>query len=234
MQSLAVVRLTFVLLWAATGAIGQDSTSNTQTHCTLNGDYADCRSTTHTNSSSSHPFQDGYAAGQMMGAPLARAIANHRANKWAKKYCKQHPGENWGWKLADGSVTSSGVCPGQIPFDTQNNREVTADVTAVEGAPQSDRTVQQEQDQEAIEKLIHPETLNDIQSGVAGMPQRVATPAMRIPAAATLRTMSDEEAAKKYISQGWCEADALHGASPERSLVWRDGACHAKDYFPLH
>lgn len=42
--------------------------------------------------------------------------------------------------------------------------------------------------------------------------------------------MSDEEYAHRYISQSWCEVDALHGASAKRNLTWKDGACHAKSY----
>jgi hypothetical protein len=69
----------------------------------------------------------------------------------------------------------------RFEFDVVHNREVTTDTTAVAGTTQS--VTQQKQDQQAIEKQIHPQTARDIQSGTAGTPQSVATPTTATPAA---------------------------------------------------
>jgi len=66
-------------------------------------------------------------------------------------------------------------------FDVANNRELTASATAAAGTPQS--VTQQKQDQQAIEKQIHPQTVKDIQAGAAGNPQSVAAPTTATPAA---------------------------------------------------
>lgn len=69
----------------------------------------------------------GKDMGEALGTGLAGVILRHKEKKELKRqeeireakfeaYCDQHPGENWAWRT-NGKVTSSGVCPGQMPFD---------------------------------------------------------------------------------------------------------------------
>jgi hypothetical protein len=69
----------------------------------------------------------------------------------------------------------------RFEFDVVHNREVTTDATAAAGTPQS--VTQQKQDQSAIEKQVHPQTVKDIQAGAAGNPQSVGAPTTATPPA---------------------------------------------------
>jgi hypothetical protein len=100
--------LVFVLL--AAGAVGQNSTSTTQTNCTLNGNMADCTSNTQTQAQPQHTSaQSAQQMHQGMQA-LGTGIAYHKANNWVKKYCKKHPGSTW-WYQSPATGRLEGTCP---------------------------------------------------------------------------------------------------------------------------
>jgi len=99
---------TTVLLFAAI-AVGQNSTSTTQTNCTLNGNMADCTSNTQTQAqpqqSSTQSAQQFHQGMQALGT----GIAYHKANSWVKKYCKKHPGSTW-WYQSPATGHLEGTC----------------------------------------------------------------------------------------------------------------------------
>jgi hypothetical protein len=100
MKTLSVVAM---IAFFVAGATGQNSTSTTQTDCSLHGNTADCTSTTQTQTypppqprQSTQAYQNGYITGQAIGNSMAKSIAVHRANNWVKKYCKKHgSGSSW-------------------------------------------------------------------------------------------------------------------------------------------
>src|SRR5271169_5517179 len=86
-----IMRYVAAVLLFATIAVGQNSTSTTQTNCTLNGNMANCTSNTQTqvqpqqsNAQSAQQMHDGMEA---LGTALGTSVAYHKANKWVKKYC---------------------------------------------------------------------------------------------------------------------------------------------------
>ena len=92
-------------------ALAQNSTTNTT--CQLNGNTANCTSTTQQVPQATTPSQSleqGYRVGQEMGRPIGQAIAYHRANRWVKKFCKKHPGASW-WYSSPATGRLEGACP---------------------------------------------------------------------------------------------------------------------------
>jgi len=108
------MRYVATVLLFATIAVGQNSTSTTQTNCTLNGNMANCTSNTQTqvqpqqsNAQSAQQMHDGMEA---LGTALGTSVAYHKANKWVKKYCKKHPGSTW-WYQSPATGRLDGTCP---------------------------------------------------------------------------------------------------------------------------
>lgn len=104
------------------------SFAQVQTDCTTNGTSSNGNINATTNCTSTDTgaaqaernrenAEGSQAMGNALGTGLAAVIVRHKEKKELKKYCDQHPGEKWVWKQADGSVTSSGICPGQMRFD---------------------------------------------------------------------------------------------------------------------
>jgi hypothetical protein len=91
-------------------------TPTTTTHCTKTGDDVDCTSTDNSAQIARQQAQD--QAGQQAGAAVGTALGNgvaamvrvHRFNKGVKKYCKQHQGETWTYRDAQGNILNSGQC----------------------------------------------------------------------------------------------------------------------------
>jgi hypothetical protein len=91
-------------------AIAQQTTT-TDTSCRLNGNTADCTSTSNTidNGAQQRANQEAAAA---LGRGLGLALAAHSNNRKIKKYCEAHPGANWRLTSnADGHLIGSGRCP---------------------------------------------------------------------------------------------------------------------------
>jgi len=97
-----------VLLFAMRHSMcGQTTTTNTD--CTLNGNTANCTSTSTDNSAAIRAQQEaGAAVGKAMGTAVNGLIVGHRI----KSYCKKHPGETWTLSNNNtGEVYNSGQCP---------------------------------------------------------------------------------------------------------------------------
>jgi len=93
---------------------GQTTTTNT--NCTVYGSTADCTSTSTDDSAQraqqAEQQRQAYETGQQIGAALGQVMQAHAFNKTLRKYCDQHPGENWSnVSLVDGHTLSSGHCP---------------------------------------------------------------------------------------------------------------------------
>jgi len=91
--------------------VAQNSATNT--NCQINGNTANCTSTTQHAPQAATPSQSleqGYRVGRDMGQPLGQAIAYHRANRWVKKFCKKHPGASW-WYSSAATGRLEGTCP---------------------------------------------------------------------------------------------------------------------------
>jgi hypothetical protein len=115
-------------------------TTTTDTNCTMNGNTANCTSTS-TDDSAQRQAQaaaqaekdrQGEALGNSMGTALGRGIiAMHEAHQ-VKKYCKQHPGEVWTrTSNADGHVLATGQCNFEKPHvATVSNQTQSGDPCA--------------------------------------------------------------------------------------------------------
>jgi hypothetical protein len=99
-----------VLTLLVARAVGQNSTSTTQTDCTLFGNTANCTSTTQTQQQPSAQSEQGYKTGQAVGTALGQAIAYHRAKHAIKRYCKKNPGSPW-WYSSPATGRLDGTCP---------------------------------------------------------------------------------------------------------------------------
>jgi hypothetical protein len=102
--------LVILSLLLAAHAIAQQTTT-TDTNCRLNGNTADCTSTSNTidNGAQQRANQEAASA---LGRGLGLALAAHSNNRKIKKYCEAHPGADW--RLTsnrDGQLLGSGRCP---------------------------------------------------------------------------------------------------------------------------
>src|SRR5208282_1956919 len=96
-------------------------TTTTDTNCTVNGNTANCTSTSTDNSAAIRAQQErqaeqdkaneqaGAAVGKAMGSAMNGLIVGHKI----KSYCKQHAGESYTWTWPDGRK-QEGVCPGTV------------------------------------------------------------------------------------------------------------------------
>lgn len=129
-----------ILLFAAVGAAGQ--TTTTDSNCSIystgaNTASADCTSTTHTPPQPVPLDQDpSYKVGQQLGKGVGNLgtalIVNHKRAKMIKEYCATHSGEDYGQKDASGTFTKLGTCPGAIPVARRQQiliQSVRADAT---------------------------------------------------------------------------------------------------------
>jgi hypothetical protein len=103
---------------------GQTTTTNTD--CTINGNTANCTSTSTDDSAqrqaraAAQAEQDkaneqaGAAVGNAMGGLVGAAMRKHAIAKQYKAYCNQHPGEPWARRDAKGTVLDQGTCPGTL------------------------------------------------------------------------------------------------------------------------
>jgi hypothetical protein len=98
---------------------GQTTTTNTD--CSLNGNMANCTSTSTSDAAQIAQQQAQQAerdkqlndAGSAIGVGISNAILRHKVKKGVEKYCEQHPGETWTWQVEGQAL--SGVCPGELP-----------------------------------------------------------------------------------------------------------------------
>jgi hypothetical protein len=98
---------------------GQQTTTTTETNCTVNGNTANCTSTSTDNSAAIQAQQErqaeqdkaneqaGAAVGKAMGSVMNGFIVGHKI----RSYCKKHAGEPYTWQGPDGSK-QDGTCPG--------------------------------------------------------------------------------------------------------------------------
>ena len=121
-RSLAILVL---LLFAIRHSMyGQTTTTNTD--CTINGNTANCTSTS-TDDSAQRQAQAAAQAekdrqaeelgknmGNAMGGLVGAAMRKHAIAKQYKAYCNQHPGESWARRDAKGTVLDQGTCPGTL------------------------------------------------------------------------------------------------------------------------
>lgn len=85
--------------------LGQQSTT---TNCTMYGNTANCTSnTTDYGAQQQRAYQEGQQAGDAIGKGLARAMQAHKFARRVKKYCEDHPGNDWH------SNSTSGHCPSE-------------------------------------------------------------------------------------------------------------------------
>jgi hypothetical protein len=101
-------------------------TTTTDTNCTINGNTANCTSTSTDDSAqrqaraAAQAEQDkaneqaGAAVGNAMGGLVGAAMRKHAIAKQYKAYCNQHPGEPWARRDAKGTVLDQGTCPGTL------------------------------------------------------------------------------------------------------------------------
>ena len=128
-RSLMLVVLSFVLSRAMHG-----QTTTTNTDCTLNGNTANCTSTSTSDAAQIAQQQAQQAErdkqlnemGQNLGNALGTAINNGRIRKGIRKYCDAHPGENFAWQV-NGKVVTSGVCPGELPLALARQQFIDAE-----------------------------------------------------------------------------------------------------------
>jgi hypothetical protein len=103
---------------------GQTTTTNTD--CTINGNTADCTSTS-TDDSAQRQAQAaaqaekdrqaeelGKSVGNATGGLIGLAIRKHAIAKQYRAYCNEHPGEPWARRDAKGTVLDQGTCPGTL------------------------------------------------------------------------------------------------------------------------
>ncbi|HEU0048530.1 MAG TPA: hypothetical protein VFQ43_13105 [Nitrososphaera sp.] len=97
-----------LVLVTGTLALGQ-----VQTDCRTSGDNTHCTSTD-VGQQNAERDRQGYEMGQQMGKALGSAIAlgvrGNYANR-VRKYCKEHAGETYTYRDAQGTVLDSGTCP---------------------------------------------------------------------------------------------------------------------------
>jgi hypothetical protein len=110
-----LVVLSFALPYSMYG----QQTTTTNTNCNVYGNTADCTSaststsTPDTSAQQAERDRENYETGQKMGAALGQAMQARAFSKSLRKYCDQHPGEDWSnsSRAADGHTISSGHCP---------------------------------------------------------------------------------------------------------------------------
>lgn len=114
-----------VLLFALRSSM-HGQTTTTDTNCTVNGNTANCTSTSTDNSAAIRAQQErqadqdraneqaGAAVGKAMGGLVGAAMRKHAIAKQYKAYCNQHPGEPWARRDAKGTVLDQGTCPGTL------------------------------------------------------------------------------------------------------------------------
>src|ERR1039458_169813 len=117
-----------VLLFALRPSMhGQTTTTNTD--CTINGNTANCTSTSTDNSAqiaaraAAQAEKDrqgeelGKSMGNALGAGIGAMARAHNFHKQVKQYCMQHPGETWTWgNNNSGEVYKSGQCEGEKQY----------------------------------------------------------------------------------------------------------------------
>jgi hypothetical protein len=116
-----LVVLTFILHHSVNG-----QTTTTNTDCTINGNTANCTSTS-TDDSAQRQAQAAAQAekdrqseelgknlGNATGGLIGLAMRKHAIAKQYKAYCNQHPGEPWARRDANGAVLDQGTCPGTL------------------------------------------------------------------------------------------------------------------------
>jgi|SRR5580658_2049030 hypothetical protein len=106
-----------LLLFAASFALcpmhGQTTTTNT--NCSVYDTTANCTSTSTDDSAQkaqqAEQQRQAYETGQAIGAAFGQAMQARAFSKGLRKYCDQHPGEDWHYSSrADGHTISSGHC----------------------------------------------------------------------------------------------------------------------------
>jgi len=116
---------------------GQTTTTNTD--CTINGNTANCTSTS-TDDSAERKAQAeaqaerdrrseelGKSMGNAFGAGIGAMARVHNFHKQVNQYCKQHPGETWTWGNNDtGEVYESGQCKGEKQYTPTVSKEPTS------------------------------------------------------------------------------------------------------------
>jgi hypothetical protein len=107
------------LLFVVPAMYGQQTTN---TNCTVNGNAANCTSTTiDTGAQQQRAYEAGQQFGNALGAGIAAGMQAHAFSKGLKKYCAAHPGQDWHYySRLDGHTLSSGYCP------TDEDKGVTA------------------------------------------------------------------------------------------------------------
>src|ERR1035438_5920512 len=121
-----IMRKALVVLIALLSVSCVAQTTTTDTNCTMNGNTANCTSTSTDNSAAIRAQQErqaeqdkaneqlGAAVGKAMGSAVNGLIMGHRI----KSYCKKHPGETWTLSNNNtGEVYNSGQCLVLRPHD---------------------------------------------------------------------------------------------------------------------
>jgi hypothetical protein len=98
------------------------SQQTTTTNCNLNGNTANCTSdTTDYGAQQQRAYEQGQQVGNALGQGIAAAMQAHSQDKWVKKYCAAHPGQDWRWfRRSDGHTIATGHCA------TQDEKSVAA------------------------------------------------------------------------------------------------------------
>jgi hypothetical protein len=106
----------------------QGQTTTTNTDCTINGNTANCTSTSTSDAARIAQQQVQQAErdrqfnemGSAIGARIGNAMLRHKVRKGVETYCDQHPGEPWTWQVNGQPL--SGMCPGELPLPLGRQR----------------------------------------------------------------------------------------------------------------
>ncbi|MGA9389381.1 MAG: hypothetical protein WBV69_02945 [Candidatus Sulfotelmatobacter sp.] len=100
-HNVVLIVLSFVLCQSMQG-----QTTTTNTDCSLNGNTANCTSTSTSDAAQIAQQQAQQAErdkqlndmGNAIGVGISNAMLRHKIKKGVEKYCGQHPGEPWTWQ----------------------------------------------------------------------------------------------------------------------------------------
>jgi hypothetical protein len=108
------------ILTVALISVSAAAQQTTDTNCTVNGNTANCTSTTTDRAAQQRQaYEEGQQAGAALGhilGALGRGVSgviqSHANAKWVTNYCAAHPGSGWHTtRRSDGMVIARGHCP---------------------------------------------------------------------------------------------------------------------------